>query len=403
MSEKHYTVIDLKSHNNYRLTIFYNSFTIQFVLQSRDGKEKYSSSNLSASGFHQKDPVFKQYENTLKIADMLSSKIEKKQYSLDIPSLTIKPENVKFDLKPSNEKAISIEQNPEVTKSRISNLDRVAKEKEKELQTQKQNYPYRGSMANTSTAPKQPPQAFKRLSQPPKPLASSVSSQPPKPVNAPLQSSYKPPSSNVSSSTSTSYKPPSSTGYKPPTSNVSSSTTTAPRLPIVGTYTPPSMDKSGTLNQRIEKCKKLKTDMKKTLEDINNRLLDVKKRIDDFVDKAFANNPSPDDKKKALNLMTEVMLLRQGFKDIDNYPEIFQKEVKEKHITFNAEDKEKFDDDMILLGKAFPYALTPFHQKIDHLFIQVQHNFFIEKNLRFYKEREIADLIKTKEKLFGKS
>ena len=24
-------------------------------------------------------------------------------------------------------------------------------------------------------------------------------------------------------------------------------------------------------------------------------------------------------------------------------------------------EKEKFDDDMIILGKAFPYALTPFH------------------------------------------
>ena len=103
-----------------------------------------------------------------------------------------------------------------------------------------------------------------------------------------------------------------------------------------------------------------------------------------------------------MNLITEVLLLRQGFKDIDDYAEIFKNEVKEKKINFSAAEKEQFEDDMLILGKAFPYALTPFHQKIDHLFIQVQHNFFKEKNLRFYKEREIADILKLKEKLFNK-
>ena len=87
---------------------------------------------------------------------------------------------------------------------------------------------------------------------------------------------------------------------------------------------------------------------------------------------------------------------------MDDYAEIFKNEVKQKHITFNATDQEKFDDDMLILGKAFPYALTPFHQKIDHLFVQVQHNFFKEKNLRFYKERELTNVLKLKEKLFNK-
>ena len=109
--------------------------------------------------------------------------------------------------------------------------------------------------------------------------------------------------------------------------------------------------------------------------------------MDSFVDKAFVNMPSDSDKKKALFLITQVMFLRQEFKDLDDYAQIFKYEVKQKNITFNAAEKEKFDDDIIIIGKAFPYALTPFHQKINHLFIQVQHNFFKEKNLRFYKER----------------
>ena len=68
------------------------------------------------------------------------------------------------------------------------------------------------------------------------------------------------------------------------------------------------MNKNGTIFQRIEQCKKLKSDMKKTCEDIYNRLLDVKKRIDNYVDKAFANNPTPEVRKKALDLITEVFL-----------------------------------------------------------------------------------------------
>ena len=86
------------------------------------------------------------------------------------------------------------------------------------------------------------------------------------------------------------------------------------------------------------------------------------------------------------------MLLRQGFRDIDNYQEIFTKEVKEKGIKFNAQEKEKFDDSMILLGKSFPYALTPYHQQIDHLFIQVVHNYIKKKNLRFYKPNELKEV-----------
>ena len=67
---------------------------------------------------------------------------------------------------------------------------------------------------------------------------------------------------------------------------------------IVGSYVPPSMDKNGDIWERIDRCLKLKKDMKKTLDDIFKRLNDSKKKIDDFVDKAFANNPTLDVNKK---------------------------------------------------------------------------------------------------------
>ena len=367
MSEKIFTVTDIKSHNSYRLTISYNSFTVEFIVQNPTyTREKYESGNISLAAFQQKNKLFKQFDNTLKIADVLRSKIEKKQFSLELPSLIFKfhneydnLENVKFDLKASSSNQSNQSGKGDTAKARIENLDKLTS----------------GTSKTSSYKPTQA-ESFK----PKKPNPAPVSQQPPKPVNVasqPKVSSNPPPSSS---------------------SNPSSIST----IPIVGKYIPPSRDTNGTIFQRIEKCKKLKTDMKKTLEDINNRLLDVKKRIDNFVDKAFANIPSADDKKKALSLITEVMFLRQGFKDLDDYAEIFKNEVKQKNITFNSADKEKFDDDMLILGKAFPYALTPFHQKIDHLFIQVQHNFFKEKNLRFYKEKELADVQKLREKLFNK-
>ena len=327
MSEKIFSIKDEKTNTDYKLTVSYNSFTIEFILQNATYfNEKYESGNLTLPIFHKKNKIFKQFDNILKIADVIRSKIEKKQYSLQSGVLTLKfhneyddIENIPFELKP---------------------------------------------VTGTTTTNAPEPQKSK-------------------PVSPPVQKSQNPPPSNPANDPFF---------YKP----------SKPEMQIVGSYVAPSMNKNGTIFERIENCKKLKSDMKKTCEDIYNRLLDVKKRIDNFVDKAFANNPTAEDKKKALSLITEVFNLRQGFKDMDDYAEIFKNEVKEKKINFNATQKEQFEDDMLLLGKAFPYSLTPFHQKIDHLFIQVQHNFFKEKNLRFYKDREIADILKLKEKLFNK-
>ena len=94
-----------------------------------------------------------------------------------------------------------------------------------------------------------------------------------------------------------------------------------------------------------------------------------------------------------------MLLFRQGFKDINDYQCIFTKEVKEKGIKFKEEDQKKFYDNMVLLVKSFPYSLTPYHQQIDRLFIQVVHNFFKEKNLRFYKPNELTEVNQLKVKV----
>ena len=378
MSEKIFTIKD-NNNKDYKLTVAYNSFTIEFIVQHPTYiKEKYESGNLTLVAFQKKNKVFKQFDSTLKIADVIRSKIEKKQYSLQSGVLTLKfhneydnVENVSFELKPA--KGLSNQsdsQKDDTYKKRVDDLSKKAIESNKN--------------SGNSSSYKPPPPQPKVVSQPP--TKPKPAPQPPqKPPQAP-KPQQKPPQAPPKPANDDNYF------YKP----------SAPEIEIVGSYIPPSMNTKGTIFQRIEQCIKLKKDMKKTLDDIYNRLNDVKKRIDNFVDKAFANNPTDKDKKKALSLITEVLLLRQGFKDLDDYAEIFKNEVKQKHITFNATDQEKFDDDMLILGKAFPYALTPFHQKIDHLFVQVQHNFFKEKNLRFYKEKELTNVLKLKEKLFNK-
>ena len=377
MSEKLFTIKD-NNNNDYKLTVAYNSFTIEFIVQHPTYiKEKYESGNITLAAFQKKNKVFKQFDSTLKIADVIRSKIEKKQYSLQSGVLTLKfhneydnIENVSFELKPvkSNQ---SETQKDDLYKKRVDDLSKKAIESNKNS----------GNSSSYKPIPQPKVVSQPQNKQKPKPAPQPVQKPPqaPKPVQ-------KPPQIQNKNTNDDNYF------YKP----------SKPEIEITGSYIPPSMNTNGNIFQRIEQCKQLKKDMKKTLDDIFNRLNDVKKRIDNFVDKAFANNPTENDKKKALSLITEVLLLRQGFKDLDDYAEIFKNEVKQKHITFNSTDQERFDDDMIILGKAFPYALTPFHQKIDHLFVQVQHNFFKEKNLRFYKERELTNVLKLKDKLFNK-
>ena len=76
MSEKIFTVTDIKSHNSYRLTISYNSFTVEFIVQNPTyTREKYESGNMNLPFFHQKNKIFKQFENNSNIGN--DSKIDK--------------------------------------------------------------------------------------------------------------------------------------------------------------------------------------------------------------------------------------------------------------------------------------------------------------------------------------
>lgn len=376
MSEKYFTINEEGTNKQFKLIMSYNSSTIDIELQSKDNpKERYELKNLSLAYFH-KIQNYKQFDTIKKIADLISTKLEKKNFLLRTGAVL----NIKF-ISPSDD----VSYVPFVIKN-IGSVPSSGSSGGSEAQLRaeidrlrKENLDLRAQLEKVS---------------------SSGSS-----IKKPTTNSYVPPKTTPPpqpKAPTTSYHPPKTTAPPPPQKPATKpafDTKPSPGIQIVGTYVPPSMNKSGNIFDRINQTIKLKNDMKKTLDEIYNRLNDAKRRIDAFVDKAFANNPTAEDKKKALNLITEVLLLRQGFKDIDNYQEIFQNEVKEKGIKFNASDKEKFDDSMLILGKSFPYALTPYHQKINHLLIQTIHDFFIEKNLRFYKPKELEEVQRLREKL----
>lgn len=381
MSEKYFTVLEEGTGRQFKLILSYNSSSIDIEMQSKDNsKEKYELKNLNLAYFN-KIKAYQQYDSIKKIVDVITSKIEKKNFLLRTGCVL----NIKFT-SPNDD----VSYVPFVIKNVGSAPSGYSGSGSSDSQLRAENERLRRENLELRTQ-------LEKLSS----LNSNNSYKKPTTTN----NSYVPPKTNTFSdvpkiTTTPKTVPPPPPKPKPVNNPPPTSSKFAQQdIQIVGTYVPPSMNKTGNIFDRINQTIKLKNDMKNTLDEIFNRLNDAKRRIDNFVDKAFANNPTPEDKKKALNLIKEVLLLRQGFKDIDNYQEIFQNEVKEKGIRFSPTEKEKFDDCMLILGKSFPYSLTPYHQKIDHSLIQTIHNFFIEKNLRFYKPKELEEVQKMREKL----
>ena len=375
MNEKNFILSEEGTNRQFKLIISYNSSKIDMEIQNKNNsQEKYELKNLNLAYFN-KIRAYEGYSSIEEIVDAIAAKLEKNNFILRTGCVL----NIKFT-GPNSEVSYVPFVIKNVGTAPIENSNYSESElKEENERLLRENLELRAQLEKLSSG---------NTIQ--KPISSSNSYSPPKTDTNP-----PPPKPPVSKPTPPPVKKP-----KPPQNLPSNSYKSSQSdIQIEGAYIPPSMNKNGNIFDRINQTIKLKKDMKQTLDEIYNRLIDTKRKIDNFVDKAFANNPTAEDKKKALNLITDVLLLRQGFKDIDNYQEIFEKEVKEKGIYFSPEEQEKFDDYMIILGKSFPYSLTPYHQKIDHLLIQTIHNFFIEKNLRFYKPKELEEVQRMREKL----
>ena len=352
MNEKNFILSEEGTNRQFKLIISYNSSKIDMEIQNKDNsQEKYELKNLNLAYFN-KIRAYEGYSSIEEIVDAIAAKLEKNNFILRTGCVL----NIKFT-GPNNEVSYVPFVIKNVGTAPIENSNYSESElKEENERLLRENLELRAQLEKLSSG---------NTIQ--KPISSSNSYSPPKTDTNP-----PPPKPPVSKPTPPPVKKP-----KPPQNLPSNSYKSSQSdIQIEGAYIPPSMNKNGNIFDRINQTIKLKKDMKQTLDEIYNRLIDTKRKIDNFVDKAFANNPTA-----------------------DNYQEIFEKEVKEKGIYFSPEEQEKFDDYMIILGKSFPYSLTPYHQKIDHLLIQTIHNFFIEKNLRFYKPKELEEVQRMREKL----
>ena len=161
--------------------------------------------------------------------------------------------------------------------------------------------------------------------------------------------------------------------------------------------------RSGDFFHRFDICVENKKNLKKTLDDITKRYNEIMAIFNKDLDRIFAGSPSKEDKDRMKELMIKMMGIYHEFREIEHYDDIFKKEVEERKLTFEGDEKEKYEDGMAILSKGFPFQLTITHQKMNDDFRRIINRFFLEKNMRFYKPAEIEDAKVYKERLMYKT
>jgi len=161
--------------------------------------------------------------------------------------------------------------------------------------------------------------------------------------------------------------------------------------------------RSGDFFHRFDICVENKKNLKKTLDDITKRYNEIMAIFNKDLDRIFAGSPSKEDKDRMKELIIKMMGIYHEFREIEHYDDIFKKEVEERKLTFEGDEKEKYEDGMAILSKGFPFQLTITHQKMNDDFRRIINRFFLEKNMRFYKPAEIEDAKVYKERLMYKT
>ena len=83
MTEKIFTITEEGTNKEFKLVMSFNESNINFNLESKDNpEEKYELKNLSLPDLQKKNKSYKQFDNTLKVADVIANKIEKKNFVL---------------------------------------------------------------------------------------------------------------------------------------------------------------------------------------------------------------------------------------------------------------------------------------------------------------------------------
>ena len=165
---------------------------------------------------------------------------------------------------------------------------------------------------------------------------------------------------------------------------------------------PPSY-KTGEFFQRFNICVEKKKNLKQTLDSITKRYNDLMAILNKDLDKTFAGSPSQEQKDKMKEYFIKMLELYHESREVEHYDDIFTKEVEKNKMTFSGAQKEKFEDGMAILKKGFPFQLTIAYSKMNDEFRKIINRCFLEKNMRFYKPKEIEDVTLYKERLMYKT
>ena len=165
----------------------------------------------------------------------------------------------------------------------------------------------------------------------------------------------------------------------------------------------PAYKTGGDFFTRFNMCIEKKKNLKKTLDDITKRYNDIMAIFNKELDKTFAGSPTQEQKERMMEYIIKMLELYHEFREVEHYDDIFSKEVEKTNMTFSGAQKEKFEDGMAILKKGFPFQLTVTYSKMNDDFRKIINRCFLEKNMRFYKPKEIADVTLYKERLMYKT
>ena len=161
--------------------------------------------------------------------------------------------------------------------------------------------------------------------------------------------------------------------------------------------------KTGDFLTRFNMCVEKKKNLKQTLDGINKRYNDLMAILNKDLDKTFAGSPTPEQKNKMKELFIQMLELYHENREIEHYDDIFAKEYEKNLASYSGAQKEKIEDGIKKKKKAFPFQLTITYSKKNDEFKKIINRCFLEKNMRFYKPKEIEDVTLYKERLMYKT
>jgi hypothetical protein len=161
--------------------------------------------------------------------------------------------------------------------------------------------------------------------------------------------------------------------------------------------------KTGDFWHRFNICVEKKKNLKQTLDGLLKRYDDLMVIFNKDLDKIFAGSPTQEQKDRMKELIIQMMEVYHEFREVEHLDDIMKKVVEEQNLKFEGDEQEKFEDGMALLKKAFPFQQTVAYQKMNDNFRKIINRFFLEKNMRFYKPKEIEDAKLYKERLMYKT